>query len=54
MKDKLEKHHLPKRHFLHKKIFIIFLIAVGISCTFAVPLGVNAYVQSQVAQTHRK
>lgn len=52
MKDKLEKHHFSKSHFLRKKVLIIFLIALGISCTVAIPFGVNAYSQSQIAQKH--
>lgn len=53
MKDKLEKHHLPKSHFLRKKILIIFISIFAVSAVVAIPVGVNIYIQTHVQDVNR-
>lgn len=50
MKDKLNKHHLSKGHFIRKRLAIIFLMLLGIGLAVAVPVGVTIYSQTQMAQ----
>ena len=51
MKDKLSKHHLSKGYFIRKKLLIIFLVALGLGLTVAVPVGISIYTQSQISRT---
>ena len=50
MKDKLNKHHLSKGHFIRKRLAIIFLVLLGLSVSVAVPVGITIYSQMQMAQ----
>ncbi len=48
MKDKLRKHGKSRRYFLWRKIAIISSIALLLSVSVAVPIGITlSYYQSQ-------
>lgn len=53
MKDKLVKHHLSKAHFIRKRLFIIFLVAIGLGLSVALPVGISLYTQNQIAQSSK-
>lgn len=53
MKDKLEKHHLPKSYFVRKKILIIFLVLLGLTASVALPVGISIYYQNQISQVQK-
>ena len=50
MKDKLNKHHLSRGHFIRKRLAIVFLVVLGIGLSVAVPVGISIYSQTQMAQ----
>lgn len=53
MKDKLNKHHLPKSYFLRKKITIISLIVFGLVASIALPISLSVYYQRQLASSQK-